>query len=120
MLIILMQITYRGGVSVNFGNLLTTKSVKNVPEVEWDANSNELYTLIMVDPDAPSHNAPVFRSFRHWVVVNIPGSDVATGNTITTYQKPTPPLGSGRHRYVFLVYKQAKGKIEIAGRIQNG
>lgn len=119
MSIIPMQITYRGGVSVNFGNMLTTKSVNSVPNVEWDANSNELYTLIMVDPDAP-HDIQALRCFRHWVVINISGSDIATGDTITTYRKPTPPPRTGRHRYVFLVYKQANGKIENKGPIQDG
>lgn len=102
---------------MNFGNELKTKSVKHAPVVHWDTESDQLYTLIMVDPDAPSRNAPEFRSFRHWVVTNIPGSDVAKGNEISEYYKPKPPKRTGLHRYVFLIYKQTNGRIESKGQI---
>jgi phosphatidylethanolamine-binding protein (PEBP) family uncharacterized protein len=50
---------------------------------------------------------------RHWVVVNIPGSDVSKGDVLSTYIGAGPPKGTGLHRYVFLVYEQsAKIKAE--------
>lgn len=33
------------------------------------------------------------------------------GNTVVEYEKPTP--GAGKHRYVFLVLKQADGSVDI-------
>lgn len=65
----------------------------------------------MVDPDAPSRAKPRFRSWKHWVVINIPGANVAKGRIIARYLRPAPPKKTGSHRYVFLVYKQANGKI---------
>lgn len=111
------QIAYPSGVSVNLGNELTPTSVKNVPKVEWIADLNELYTLVMVDPDALSRTNPMFRSIRHWAVINIPGSDVTKGDQITEYVGAGPPNGAGLHRYVFLVYKQNGGRIEYDGPI---
>jgi phosphatidylethanolamine-binding protein (PEBP) family uncharacterized protein len=45
------------------------------------------------------------RFFLHWLVINIPGLDVKRGEVITPYMGPAPP--KGRHRYVFLLYKQS-------------
>lgn len=95
------------GVSVNLGNNLTPTSVKDEPYVEWSADPNNLHALMMIDPDAPSRTNPLARSFKHWLVINIPGSDVAEGDIITQYVGAGPPKRTGLHRYVFLVYKQA-------------
>lgn len=94
------------------GNELTPTQVKQQPKVEWDANDETYYTLIMTDPDAPSRVDPKFREFRHWLVVNIPGDDVAQGEVLAAYVGSGPPKGTGLHRYVFLLYKQT-GKLEF-------
>lgn len=31
------------------------------------------------DPDAPSRAEPTFREWHHWLVVNIPGTDISKG-----------------------------------------
>lgn len=105
-----MQITYTSGVWVNLGNKLTPTSVQDEPHVEWSADQNNLYMLVMIDPDAPSRRNPKARSFKHWHVINIPGSDVAEGDIIAEYVGAGPPRRTGLHRYVFLVYKQT-GRI---------
>lgn len=61
----------------------------------------------MTDPDAPSRADPNFREVRHWLVVNIPGTDVTKGDTIVEFIGSGPPEGTGLHRYTFLVYKQS-------------
>jgi len=82
-------------------------------------DEGSLYTLMMVDPDAPCRKHPVARSWMHWLVVNIKG-DVTNGDTISDYQPPAPPCGSGYHRYTFLAYKQNgsidKDSIKISAR----
>ncbi|XP_055302701.1 protein D2-like [Sitodiplosis mosellana] len=104
------KVTYVSGVTVNEGNELTPRQVKDVPKVEWNADANTLYTLCMTDPDAPSRQAPKFREWHHWLVGNIPGADVSKGEVLSDYVGSGPPEGTGLHRYVFLVYKQ-NGKI---------
>ncbi|KAI5746874.1 hypothetical protein M8J77_008441 [Diaphorina citri] len=103
----ILQITYNSGkLKVDQGNTLTPSDLKQAPEVTWNADSSSYYTLVMTDPDAPSRQNPKAREWRHWLVVNIPGSQISRGQTITPYAGPTPPKGTGLHRYVLLVYKQ--------------
>ena len=64
------------------------------------------YTLIMIDPDAPRREDPVFRSWLHWLVINIKNGQVSNGTEIISYNPPTPAVGSGRHRYVYLLFQQ--------------
>lgn len=63
-----------------------------------------------LDPDAPSREDPKFGEVRHWLVVNIRGNDLRSGETKWHYIGSGPPSGSGLHRYVFLLFKQADGK----------
>lgn len=104
-------VKYDSGVEVELGNELTPTQVQNAPTVSWPAEDGSFYTLIMTDPDAPSHQDPKYREWRHWLVFNIPGQDVSMGEEWWTYVGSGPPQGTGLHRYVFLVYKQPSGKI---------
>lgn len=61
---------------------MTPTSVKDVPEVTWEGEPDAYYTLLMVDPDAPSRSNPKNREFRHWLVTNIRGNDVQKGDEI--------------------------------------
>ncbi|XP_018568621.2 protein D3-like [Anoplophora glabripennis] len=97
---------YPGGVEVEFGGELTPTQVKDEPEVKWDANPEKYYVLSMVDPDAPTRMDPKFREVNHWLIGNIKGSDVSTGNVIADYRGSGPPKGTGLHRYIFLVHEQ--------------
>ncbi|XP_053698466.1 protein D3-like [Sabethes cyaneus] len=108
----LVKVSYPSGQQVSLGNELTPTQVKDQPTVSWDAEPNGLYTLIMTDPDAPSRANPKMREWKHWIVTNIAGSDLSTGETLAEYISSAPPEGSGLHRYVFLVYKQP-GQVQF-------
>lgn len=69
-------------------------------------NPKRYHTLVMLDPDAPSRKNPKFRSWLHWLVINIRNGDFRNGTEVMPYRPPTPPAGSGKHRYVFLVFQQ--------------
>jgi len=103
-----LKVNYKSGVSVDQGNELKPRQVKDQPTVEWDAKPSSLYTLCFTDPDAPSRADPKYREWHHWLVGNIPGSDVSKGETLSEYVGSGPPQGTGLHRYVFLVYEQPK------------
>ncbi|XP_055849017.1 protein D1-like [Episyrphus balteatus] len=114
-----VQVTYPNGLEVNQGNELTPTQVKNQPTVHWDAEENALYTLLMTDPDASEQ----FREVRHWLVVNIPGNKVSEGQSVVDYVGSGPPLGSGKHRYIFLVFKQPneiKTSLYISKKTRTG
>ena len=51
------------------------------------------------------------------MVVNIPGSKVDQGQTITSYKGPAPKPGTGAHRYVIVAFEQ---KSENPLRIDHG
>lgn len=37
------------------------------------------YTIMMVDPDAPSPGKPSSRSWLHWLIADIPGEELIEG-----------------------------------------
>lgn len=99
--------------AVQNGDELKPSDAASPPLIEIAGkNEEDLYTLIMVDPDAPSPSNPVAKEWLHWLVTNIPGSTSGplSGNEITPYNGPTPPIGI--HRYVFALFKQ-KGRLAV-------
>ncbi|XP_076262387.1 protein D3-like isoform X2 [Rhynchophorus ferrugineus] len=101
-----VEVNYPSGVKVDQGNELTPTQVKDQPNVNWPANTNDYYTLCMTDPDAPSRKQPTYREWHHWLVGNIPGTNISQGEVLSDYIGSGPPPNTGLHRYVFLVYKQ--------------
>ncbi|KAG6477438.1 hypothetical protein ZIOFF_066693 [Zingiber officinale] len=58
---------------VTNGSELKPSAIANAPRVEIHGrDSRTLYTLVMVDPDAPSPSNPTKREFLHWLVTDIP------------------------------------------------
>lgn len=62
---------------------------------------NNLYTTIMVDPDAPYPSNPTAKYHLHLLVVN--SIDIKSN-----YKPPNPPEDSPPHRYQTLLYIQSK------------
>ena len=55
--------------------LMTAFQVKSEPKVKYvNAKNDGAYLLMMVDPDAPSRENPIKRSWLHWMVINIKGT----------------------------------------------
>lgn len=109
-----LKITYSSVGEVNPGKVLTPTQVKDPPCLEWTADADAFYTLIMNDPDAPSRKEPKFGEWHHWLLTNIPGCNVASGDVMSEYVGSGPPKDTGLHRYVFLVFKQ-QGKQTFEG-----
>jgi phosphatidylethanolamine-binding protein len=74
------------------GNVLTPTQVKDQPTVQWDAEASSFYTLCMTDPDAPSRTTHEYREWHHWLVGNIPGSDISKGEVLSAYVGSGPPV----------------------------
>ena len=70
--------------------------------------------FVFPDPDAPSRKNPKFGVWHHWLVTNIPGNSVSSGDVMSEYVGAGPPNGTGLHRYVFLLFKQ-QGKQDFPG-----
>jgi len=90
----------------------------------------DLFTLVLTDPDAPSRTDKKWSEYAHFITTNIllKNEDNASadsdffstdlsldkqGHEILSYQGPAPPPNTGKHRYVFLLYKQPNGKTDL-------
>eukprot|EP00118_Oscarella_pearsei_P026436 m.309903 g.309903 ORF g.309903 m.309903 type:complete len:179 (+) comp48493_c0_seq1:31-567(+) len=112
-----LLITFEGSLEVECENSLTLQIVQDQPVVQWPtADETSLYTLLMADPDAPSHDNPTLAWYRHWLTGNILGSDLMSGeisgSVLSGYVPPAPPSGSGYHRYFFYLFRQS-GNIDF-------
>ncbi|CAK9794598.1 OV-16 antigen [Anthophora plagiata] len=104
-----------GDKTVELGNELTPSETHQIPEIHYKHEGGVLYTLVLTDPDVPTRKG-YNREFRHWLVGNIPEENIAKGEVLAEYVGPAPPKGSGKHRYVFLLYKQNQGAITFDER----
>jgi phosphatidylethanolamine-binding protein (PEBP) family uncharacterized protein len=103
---------YDDGSVVAGGNEQLISSTQTAPNVSFPTQSGKYYSLLMIDPDNDSRQTHIYRQFIHWFVINIPGMaggqsvDVNKGFVVSPYMGCAPDAGSGRHRYVFLLYEQ--------------
>ncbi|RDX63976.1 Protein FLOWERING LOCUS T, partial [Mucuna pruriens] len=90
---------------INCGELKPSQII-NHPRVDVGGDDlRTLYTLVMVDPDAPSPSNPHMREYLHWLVINIPATTGAIfGQEVVSYESPRPT--SGIHRFVFVLFRQ--------------
>jgi phosphatidylethanolamine-binding protein (PEBP) family uncharacterized protein len=107
---------------IQYGPKTIRKNLKNFSEAETSKqplvsglSDDKCYCLLMIDPDAgkqkPNDPRPgnSDRYYLHWLIVNISGGDVSSGDTLVSYQGPTPPPGTGKHEYIFQLYEQPCG-----------
>ncbi|KDP41127.1 hypothetical protein JCGZ_03618 [Jatropha curcas] len=104
---------YYGSKHVTNGCDVKPSTASNPPKLTISGHPNDLYTLVMTDPDAPSPSEPSMREWVHWVVADIPGGTNPTkGKEILSYVGPRPPVGI--HRYILVLFRQkaAMGVVE--------
>ncbi|KAF8732939.1 hypothetical protein HU200_015290 [Digitaria exilis] len=100
-----LRVTY-GTRIISNGCELKPSMVTHYPRVEIGGlDMRTFYTLVMVDPDAPSPSDPNLREYLHWLVTDIPGTTgAALGQEVTLYENPRPTMGI--HRFVFVLFQQ--------------
>ncbi|XP_027351484.1 protein HEADING DATE 3A-like [Abrus precatorius] len=98
-----MRVVYNNNPEVINCCEFKSSEIVNQPRVEVGGDDlRTFYTLIMVDPDAPSPVDPHKREYLHWLVTNIPATTAASfGEEIVRYESPRPTAGI--HRIVFLI-----------------
>ncbi|KAL6546685.1 hypothetical protein OROMI_022406 [Orobanche minor] len=103
-----------GGKEISNGSEVKPSSAAQPPRLLIRGSPNDYYTLVMVDPDAPSPSEPTLREWLHWLVIDIPGgSNASQGKELMPYMGPQPPTGI--HRYVFAAFRQ-HGLMETVSR----
>ncbi|KAL4804616.1 phosphatidylethanolamine-binding protein [Aspergillus unguis] len=101
-----------GEKQVDLGNLFRVSEVKSAPTISFspedNASNNQTYTLLLVDPDAPTPDDPKFAYWRHWVVSGLKPSEAGTvpESALTEYLGPGPKDDSRPHRYLFLLFRE--------------
>ncbi|KUI63105.1 OV-16 antigen [Cytospora mali] len=113
-----LHVSYNGK-DVDLGNLFRVYECKVAPDLsfqrEADVDSNTAYTLMLVDPDAPTPDDPKYAFWRHWVITGLEplsgeGKVVAaTKQPATSYHPPGPTKESKPHRYLFLLFREPIG-----------
>ncbi|BBG98273.1 Phosphatidylethanolamine-binding protein family protein [Prunus dulcis] len=100
-----MKVVYNPNRQVANGHELMPSVISAKPRVE---------IVIMTDPDFPSPSDPYLREHLHWMVTDIPGTTEASfGKENMEYESPRPVVGI--HRYVFLLFKQMRGRETVTG-----
>ncbi|PIA29709.1 hypothetical protein AQUCO_05800072v1 [Aquilegia coerulea] len=96
---------FYGNREINNGCELKPSVVVSQPRVEIGGDDLTFYTLVMIDPDAPSPSDAHQREYLHWLVTDIPGSTNATfGQEVVCYESPRPTIGI--HRFIFVLFRQ--------------
>jgi len=103
---VMLDIKYRHGdmlVPVHRGNTVKPGEAAAAPLVRYESADSALWTLAMTGLDSSLVGEG---EVLHWLVGNITGNDLATGETLCQYLQPFPPFGSGYHRFAFVLYRQ--------------
>nr|AEZ63950.1 FLOWERING LOCUS T2 [Dimocarpus longan]AHF27443.1 flowering locus T-like 1 [Dimocarpus longan]ALA55999.1 flowering locus T1 [Dimocarpus longan]ALA56001.1 flowering locus T1 [Dimocarpus longan] len=106
--------------AINNGYELKPSQTVNQPRVDIGGDDlRTFYTLVMVDPDAPSPSDPTLREYLHWLVTDIPATTGATfGQEAVSYESPRPTVGI--HRFVFVLFRQqGRQTVNAPGWRQN-
>ncbi|AET37319.1 YbhB/YbcL family Raf kinase inhibitor-like protein Ecym_1061 [Eremothecium cymbalariae DBVPG len=108
---------------VTLGNTLEVSQTQEVPSILFVADKEDsikkedLFTVVMTDPDAPSRKDHQWSEYCHYIQGNVRLSSddgvsygIGEGDVLVKYLGPGPPAGTGPHRYVWLLYKQPEGR----------
>ncbi|KAI5949097.1 TFS1 [Candida theae] len=129
----LLSIEYGPTELVTLGNTLPVSGTQHQPKIQLTLNSptedgkiesigeQDKFILVLTDPDAPSNSDHKWSEYLHWLVTDITlpnlktesGEpeishfiDASSGKVVFKYEGPGPPPKTGKHRYVFLLFKQ--------------
>ena len=94
----------------NSGPILSLEASQIQPTVTWSPDGS--YTLVCWDPDAPA------KSWLHWLVINCTTTP-ESGKTLQPWAPPSPPPGSGTHRYIFGLFQQS-GPLNLPSPSRSG
>eukprot|EP00092_Neocalanus_flemingeri_P010114 GFUD01010898.1.p1 GENE.GFUD01010898.1~~GFUD01010898.1.p1 ORF type:complete len:470 (-),score=120.69 GFUD01010898.1:61-1470(-) len=109
----MLDIQYQHGevmVPVHRGNIVKPGEAASAPQVKFDSGETGLWCLVMTGLD--THLVTEGQEYLHWMVGNIRGTDLGSGDTLCNYLQPFPPFGTGYHRFAFVLYRQ-EGEIDF-------
>nr|CAH8854235.1 unnamed protein product [Trichobilharzia regenti] len=103
---------------VFYGNLVSACTAQERPFINLSTVPENFYwTLLMTCPDEPvgSEDSEAPNEYIHWMVTNLQPSPEGCvgGEEIISYMPPLPYQGTGYHRYIFILYRQDRGQVNL-------
>lgn len=98
----------------HLGNEVNVCSLEDKPSrLKWRCHSERNYTLFLIDlnPLGSDYKDLLSHGILWWVV-DIPACDIKKGTALYDYQMPTPLCGSGKLKYVYLVFEQPQYEVD--------
>uniref|UniRef100_A0A5S6QYM3 Phosphatidylethanolamine-binding protein n=1 Tax=Trichuris muris TaxID=70415 RepID=A0A5S6QYM3_TRIMR len=109
-----LVVNYEGTV-VEAGDKLSPRMLRFAPRITYEADPEAIYSLVMIDPDNLSRKNPSVAEWLHWLVVNVPASNLFDGmlggQVLMAYGSPAPQPRTGDHRYVLVLYEHAGRRV---------
>ncbi|WWC91934.1 uncharacterized protein L201_006886 [Kwoniella dendrophila CBS 6074] len=92
------------------------------------SNPEALHTLLVIDPDSPSHETHSFQQRLHYLKTDIPLSVLSgelnlldssvNGKEVLKWESPAPEQGTPNHRYVFLLFRQPSSSSSSSSEVE--
>jgi phosphatidylethanolamine-binding protein (PEBP) family uncharacterized protein len=114
----LITVSYGKDKEVALGNTLKPSETQEAPQINLAFSESEpeaSYTLVVTDPDAPTKGDKKWSEYAHFILSGIKAKpsegevthvDYNAATTLLPYTGPAPPPKTGKHRYVFILYKE--------------
>jgi hypothetical protein len=102
---IALQFGFHNQLNMQPGQSIPARQARQMPNnVHWPSNNNKYYALMMIHPN-PSNTSC---DFLHWLMINIKGDQMSTGQTLAQYVPPFPDANrpAGQQSYLVLVFEQ--------------
>nr|CAD2198301.1 unnamed protein product [Meloidogyne enterolobii] len=110
------------GVQVEPGNELPVHHLKNAPRVTLNVDPESTFSIVMIDPDNLSRKNPSVAEWLHWLVANIPASNILEGinggaTSTTLWNRspgsPAPQPRTGDHRYIIVLFEHQGRRLQV-------
>ncbi|GMF14224.1 unnamed protein product [Phytophthora lilii] len=104
-------VAFDGDHPVTSGQYLPMNEAQAAPSISVETSatsSDERYTYVLIDIDAPDPKAPTHAPFLHYILAGLTsGKQNEQQVVVVPYYPVTPPVGE--HRYVSLLFRQQEG-----------
>jgi len=105
------------GIPLEPGQTMSTRNLRFAPKWGLSVDPDSMFSLVMIDPDNLSREKPTVAEWLHWLVANIPASNIIEGinggQHQMAYGSPGPQPRTGPHRYIILLYEHQGRRINV-------
>ncbi|XP_065218593.1 putative odorant-binding protein A5 [Planococcus citri] len=101
------KVEYPGGHKITEERRLELRHIQSAPKVTWPHKTTTLYVLAFLHIYNAYDVEKCFDQRILWLVGNIPGNDIGSGDVLVNYTAPNEPEDmDGPDSFMFVVYKQ--------------